>query len=74
VKFEVKPALLMGGRLALFHYSFSQVSEITFSVLFPAGKGDRFVFMGKDISKVSSPNNSSNSIQNTLFLTVFNLL
>jgi hypothetical protein len=52
VKFEVKPALLMGGRLALFHYSFSQVSEITFSVLFPAGKGDRFVFMGEDISKL----------------------
>jgi hypothetical protein len=52
VKFEVRPALLMGGRLALFHYSFSQVSEITFSVLFPAGKGDRFVFMGEDTSKL----------------------
>jgi hypothetical protein len=48
VKFEVKPALLMGGRLALFHYSFSQVSEITFSVLFPAGKEDRFVLLRKD--------------------------
>ena len=52
MKFEVKPALLMGGRLALFHYSFSQVSEITFSVLFPAGKGDRFVFMGEDPNNI----------------------